>query len=182
MHWGDYAPYDPGVDGPLQDQARAAAQAAFAKLMKDKGSRKLALSQLLAANGIELDTSNGGIQRLNDWFRDSVEPDPGGEPETLRSIWYSVVNDIALFLGDVIIERAPNLRWDFLGSGRKDISFQRHVILGFPVPNPLYNIDVDLRVAIHAQRIVSGLGVRNDEFVQMIASAVELAHSEHVTG
>jgi hypothetical protein len=35
------------------------------------------------------------------------------------------------FLGDVIIARAPNVKWTFFEKGAKDVSFQRHVLSGF---------------------------------------------------
>jgi hypothetical protein len=73
--------------------------------------------------------------------------------------WYSVVNDVALFLGDVILERCPGLRWEFFTGGKKDVAYQRHVIMGFSrVPNSKFNVDIDRNVATYAHRIVASRG------------------------
>lgn len=40
------------------------------------------------------------------------------DPERLRNVWYAVVNDIALFLGDTVVSRAPTLRWDLFLAGK----------------------------------------------------------------
>jgi hypothetical protein len=110
VDWDGYEPYDPGVRGPLHELPRAAARAAFHRLMDSRRERRTALARLLEANGLRLDQSDGGLQALDNWFKKSVEPDPEKEPGTLMPIWYSVVNDMALYLGDTIIERAPALR------------------------------------------------------------------------
>ncbi|HEX6443920.1 MAG TPA: hypothetical protein VF053_02450 [Streptosporangiales bacterium] len=80
--------------------------------------------------------------------------------------WYSVVNDIALFLGEVMIERHPHLRWEFHTWGKKNASYQRHVIMGFSTEDPRYhtNMDIDRGLAVYGQRIVSGEDVEVDIF------------------
>jgi hypothetical protein len=35
--------------------------------------------------------------------------------------WYSVVNDLALFLGETMIERCSTLRWEFFTGGKKNV-------------------------------------------------------------
>jgi len=88
------------------------------------------------------------------------------------SIWYAVVNDIALFLGDTMIERCPNLAWVMFDKGKKDISFQRHVIMGFSkVPNPKYNVDVDLIIGMYGHRIVGEKDDDAERFVGMVREA-----------
>src|SRR5262249_24477501 len=82
-----------------------------------------------------------------------------GRPGRLAPVWYSIVNDIALFLGDVMIQRHPELRWEFFIWAKKDISYQRHVIMGFNrVSNPKYNIDIDAAVAAYGHLIVVSRG------------------------
>lgn len=144
INWGDYEPFDPGVDRPLHELPRREAKAAFEHLMAAKEARTGALRALVADNGFELDGSDAGVQQLNDWFRAHVEPNPT-DPARLRSMWYSVVNDLALYLGDIIIERVPNIHWTFFDKGSKDVAFQRHVLMGFTrVKNLKYNVDIDL--------------------------------------
>jgi hypothetical protein len=140
--------------------------------MAAKGERIDELRRLLASNGVVLSSDDEGLQRLNDWFRAEVE---GGQtPGRLRSVWYAVVNDLALFLGDVVIERCPGLRWVMFDQGSRDAAYQRHVLMGFTkVANPKYNFDIDLATATYAHQIVEGQDVPGDAFVTWISSAEE---------
>lgn len=141
IDWDDYEIYDPGVDRPLHEVTRAEATAAFDKLMREKPHRIQQLRALLAHNGVTLDSSNDGIQALNDWFRRHVIGDPQGDGR-LEPEWYSVVNDIGLFLGDAITSRAPHLTWAMSQRNKNDVDFQRHVITGFrQVKNKHYSVD-----------------------------------------
>ncbi len=157
VNWDGYEIYDPGVYGPLQTLPRAEARRAFDRLMKAKPARIEMLRQLLGANGVELSSTDEGIQSLNDWFRASVEADPEA-PGRLLPDWYSVVNDVALFLGDVMIERCPGLRWEFFTWGKKNLSYQRHVIMGFSRMSPKYDFDVDWAVAGYGHCIIASRG------------------------
>jgi hypothetical protein len=158
MAWDDYEIYDPGVFGPLNALPRREARQAYNMLMEAKPGRIETLRKLLWANGVELASTDAAIQDLNDWFRDNVEADTG-RPGSLLPGWYSVVNDVALFLGEVMIERCPGLHWEFFIWGKKNAAYQRHVIMGFSrVLNPKYEIDIDAAVAAYAHRIVASRG------------------------
>lgn len=158
MNWDEYEVYQPGVAGPLGRLPRADARRAFDRLMTAKPRRIEILGRLMRANDIVLSSTDDGIQDLNDWFLANVQPDPSN-PGRLLPEWYSVVNDIALFLGDVMIERCPNLRWEFFTGGKTDVSHQRHVIVGFTkVAVAKYNMDVDRLVSTYAHRIVASRG------------------------
>lgn len=174
VNWGDYAPFDPGVTRPLHEVAKREARAAFQRLMEAKADRIAELRRLLSVNGIVLSSDGEGIQSLNDWFRSEVEGDSA--TGRLLSIWYAVVNDLVLFLGDVIIARSPNLKWVMFDKGARDAAFQRHVIMGFSdVSNPKYNVDIDLLVATYGHRIVMGEQVEPDAFVVWVADAASKA-------
>src|SRR5260370_21083178 len=99
-------------------------------------------------------------------------PNPKGEPSRLRQIWCSVVNNIALFLGDVIVERAPNLKWIFFTFGKRNLAYQTHVIMGFPLANSEYNVDVDRKVAIQGHRVVASKSNREDYLVCFVENPV----------
>ncbi len=171
VDWSGYAIFDPGVQGPLHELPRGNARAAYESLMSQKSGRIEELRSLVKANGVELDTSDSSVQELNDWFRRGVEADPA-KPGRLRPIWYSVVNDIGLFIGDVMIERRPGLRWVFFTAGTNNVAYQRHVIMGFSrVPNPKFNVDPDLLVATYAHRVVAGEQVEDNAFLLSIESA-----------
>src|SRR5215472_3142029 len=112
MIWDDYEIYNPGVFDPLNTLLPREARRAYNMLMEAKPGRIEMLRKLLRANGVELTSTDAAIQDLNDWFRANVEADPD-KPGRLLPGWYSVVNDVALFLGEVMIERSPGLRWEF---------------------------------------------------------------------
>ncbi len=123
--------------------------------MAARPERVAVLGRLLASNGVSLCDADECLQRLNDWFRATVQ----GNSETgrLEPIWYGVVNDIGLLLGDVMIERAPNLRWELCTRPKSNVSFQRHVVAGFSrVPNRDYHVDTDMLVAQHGSMSVRG--------------------------
>jgi hypothetical protein len=176
IDWDGYEIYDPGVHGPLGTLPRAGARRAFDALMTARPSRNEILRRLLKANGLDLGSSDLAIQDLNDWFREHVQDDPDS-PGRLLPEWYSVVNDLSLFLGDVMIERHPNLSWTFYTWGKTNVSYQRHVIMGFAqVPNPKYCVDVDRVLATYAHRIVAGhQDVEPDAFLRWLAAAAERA-------
>ncbi|MEU4395901.1 hypothetical protein [Kribbella sp. NPDC023855] len=174
VNWDDYKPFDPGVSRPLHELTMREARAAFQRLMAAKSERIEELRRLLENNGVELSSSADGLQAINDWFRGEVEGNPA--QSRLHPIWYAVVNDIGLFLGDVMIERNPRLKWVMFDKGKRDIAFQRHVITGFEgVANPKYNVDPDMLVATYGHRIIAGEGVQTDAFVTWVDAATASA-------
>jgi hypothetical protein len=171
IDWDEYEPFDPGVRQPLHELSKKEARAAFERLMAAKADRIAALGQLLKANGVELDETDSAVQDLNDWFQANVEADRANSGR-LVPMWYSVVNDVALFLGDLIISRHPQLRWTMFEAGKKDAAFQRHVVMGFTkVSNPKYNLDVDMAVATYAHRLIAGQPVEDDYFFKLLRAA-----------
>lgn len=109
-------------------------------------------------------TLRDGVQHLDDWFVSSVEPNSDGTGR-LANVWYSVVNDIGLFLGErAIAHSGGTLRWEFFTAGKKDIAYRRHVIMGFGVANQRYNVDFDLAVGMYGHRVVRGELVDPDFF------------------
>jgi len=159
IEWDGYEPYDPGFIGLPNTLPRTEARQAFKRFMETKPARLELLSQLLKVNGVELGRSDAAIQVLNDWFFENVEADPE-QPGWLVPEWYSVVHDVALFLGDVMIERHPNLHWEFFTWGKTNVAFQWHVIMGFSTEDPKFhtNIDIERMVASYAHRIIESRG------------------------
>jgi hypothetical protein len=171
IDWADYEPHVPPYLGPLHELTRRQARESFERLMEAKPRRLGQLTRLLQANGLVIADDDESVQCLNDWFRHNVEPNPD-DATRLRNLWYAVVNDIALFLGDVLIRRCPGLRWEMFTSGRRDMAFQRHVIVGFTnVANPKYNVDIDLAVATYGHQIISGEEVDPKFFVAVLHAA-----------
>ena len=158
VNWNGYEIYYPRAVGPAHELPRSDARREFDALMKAVPERIEMFRRLLAANGIVLASTDAGIQDVNDWFLGSVESDPA-RPGRLLPEWYSVVRDVALFLGDTLIRRCPGLRWEFFTWGAKDVAYQHHVIMGFTqVPNRKYNLDLERGVAAYGHRIIASRG------------------------
>ena len=107
---------------------RRAARAMYNRVIDNKTERIRALRGLLSAHGVEMGGSDAELQAFNEWFVDSVEADREISGR-MTPRWYSVPFDTALFLGEVMIERYPNMSWEFQtwGGPRAD-GFQSHVI------------------------------------------------------
>lgn len=163
VKWDGYGIYDPGPYGPLDALPRPEARQAFNKIMEAKPRRIEMLVNLLKANGIVLNDDKSSIQDLNDWYRRNVAEDPSA-PGRLIPDWYSVASDIGLFLGDLFIARHPVLRWEFFTWGKKNVSYQRHVIMGFGKPEWRTNLDICRQVGVYGHRIISGHEEREDNF------------------
>ena len=182
VDWEAYEIYQSGVSASLDTVSPAEARRAYKRLMEAKQARINMLRRLLNVNGVVLQQGDSSIQALNEWFDARVEPDPEN-PGRLTEEWYSLAGDIGLFLGDVIIERHPTLRWELFKWGRKNVSFQRAVIMGFTqVINPKYNIDFPGGVVTHGHRIVakrgsvSTYGVVNIRGAQIDVDAIAELH------
>ncbi|NTW40491.1 MAG: hypothetical protein HGA44_11500 [Cellulomonadaceae bacterium] len=159
IEWDGYEACDPGAADPPRALPRAEARQVFKRCMETKAARIEMLGRLVKANGVELGTDDAAIQDLNDWFYASVEADPE-QPGRLAPDWYSVTRDVALFLGEVMIGRHPNLHWEFFTWGKTNVAFQRHVIMGLSTEDPKFhtNIDIDRMVAGYAHQIIEARG------------------------
>lgn len=172
--WTGYEVFDPGVDRPLHELPRREARAAFDRLMDARHVRIDELTRLAATDGVDL-AATDAVDQLDRWFLRSVEPNPD-EPERLRNIWYSVVNDIGLYLGERAIEGSGgSLHWAFFTAGKTDVAYQRHVVMGFDVANKKYNVDFDLLVARHGHRVVGGVEVEPGYFMKILGNALDKA-------
>lgn len=154
--WSDYEVYSPWAWGPWHTLPRQDARQLYNKLMADKPARLDMLRRLLAASGITLDDTDEGIQALNDWLVTHVEPSTT-TPGVLSPAWYSVVGDIALFLGDVIIARCPGLRWTLHTGGKRTVSYQQPVLTGF-AEWPQIEMNPGRQVSTYAHQIISCRG------------------------
>jgi hypothetical protein len=130
------------------------------------------LQRLLEGEGVVLGTTDADVQALNDWFRRSVKAS-SEDATRLANRWYAVVNDVAVVLGDVLIQRCPGLSWEFFtGGGKGDVAYQKHVITGFKnAPNAKFNLDIDRLVATYAHQVIAGVMVPEDYFVTILTAA-----------
>lgn len=168
--WGNYEVYHPGVFGLLGDLDRAAARGAYDRLMAAKPERIDQVGRLVSRNGGRLDDTDEGLGQLTRWFDGSVEADPS-QPGRLLPQWYSVVNDLGLFLGDVLVARRPTLFWEFYTASR-DLAYQRHVVRGFTkVKNPHFSVDFDAVLAVRGHRVVTAAEVQPQGFTGWVTKA-----------
>ncbi|WP_284294313.1 hypothetical protein [Luteimicrobium album] len=159
IDWAGYQPYRTGSTKPPKALSRKEARRVYEHCMASRPQRREMLARLLGSSGIALAASDSGIQELNDWFLQHLEPDPD-RPGRLGGEWYSVCHDIGLFLGDTMIERHPKLHWEFFVWGKTSNAFQRHVIMGFSTEDPKRhtNLDIDGSVATYGHRVVESRG------------------------
>lgn len=159
IDWDGYEPYELAALAPPNLLPRAEARRLFEQRIQSRHARIEMLRRLVAANGVVLGTDDAAIQDLNDWFLNSIEADPE-HPGALLPMWYSVCHDVALFLGEVMIERHPHLHWEFFTWGKKNVSFQHHVLMGLSTEDPKFhtNIDIDRMVMTYAHRIIAARG------------------------
>ncbi|MFF8838096.1 hypothetical protein [Streptomyces sp. NPDC015130] len=143
MEWGDYRPFQPVEDGPMEDLSPAAARREYEHRMATKDERLAVLAALVGANGLRLGKDAEAVDDLERWYLAGVEADHERAPRP-RPLWIAVAYDLGLHLGDTIIARAPGLSWSFYRSraGSRDVAHQHPVIMGFTgLRNKRYNVD-----------------------------------------
>jgi hypothetical protein len=94
--WGDYQPYTYPSYLAQNKLPRPDARRVYIELMNVKDERIRELRKLLRLHAVELDDSDTSVRALNEWVRCNVEADPA----ELSQRWISVLNDVALYLGD----------------------------------------------------------------------------------
>ena len=157
--WGNFDPLDLVDPESLAGLPRKEARALFQRRMELREHRRSVLGKLLAANGVALGERDEDVAALNGWFANEVEPDPEIPGRPSRE-WRWVGQDIALFLGDVMVRRNPALHWAFFTWGTKNVSYQQHVVMGFTTEDPKMhtNINIDRGVSAYAHRLVESRG------------------------
>jgi len=142
--------------------SRHQAQASFDQLMEEKEERKAKLARLV---GFRLTSTDNGIRRLERWFMGHVEGDVE-HAQRLRPIWYSVITDAAVFLGDVMIDRRNELYWQLYTSDKRSVHYHWPAIMGFSDPEDAITPQQSLAVLGH--RAVAALPIRKDLFLDLI--------------
>ncbi|MFK0239387.1 hypothetical protein ACIQTX_00895 [Microbacterium sp. NPDC090281] len=138
----------------LQDLPRREARAEFELTMQRKSGRIEILKKALAESGLVFDGRDASIQSVNDWFVEVMMPLPDAGNNAPDSRSRSICEDTALLLGDLMIERHPELRWDFFIWGKRNVAYHSHVIMGFSTEDPKWHSNLDL------SRIIYGYGVQ----------------------
>ncbi|KAB1161412.1 hypothetical protein F6X68_04700 [Micromonospora sp. AMSO12t] len=176
-----YEIYDPGVSGLWKNLSRGEAARAVRRLLADRPRRLQELRRLAERAEIELpepqDATDGQLQGLSQWFFANLERD-GRSSARLAPAWYSVVSDMGLYVGEVIIARGSGLEWRMFTGDRRSDSYQELVVMGFPVANKNYYVNPGFVLADLASAHLSGAFVSEDPIVDMVRHAVATSHSE----
>jgi hypothetical protein len=121
-----YQAFEPTVGGPLAQASPGLARSSFEKLMAELDGRLAQLASLTGSAGVVLNLTVESVDALERWFCTTVERDERN-PQKLMPIWYSVANDVGLYISEVAIRNIAGLGWQFNENSRAE-SFQRHVI------------------------------------------------------
>jgi hypothetical protein len=154
MNWGNYRPSGWVALQTASQLSRRDARRWFDNLMAESTARLAELERLTAQSGSVIDMTDAGIQELNEWFVCNVEPDPKS-PGNMKPIWYSVCQDIMLYIGQTIVLRDAKLQWELCVAGRRNVAYQQPVIVGFE-HRPY--LEVGRRVWTYGNRIVENKG------------------------
>lgn len=84
---------------------------------------------LARVTGIPLDGSDRSFVSLSEWMLAELRPDP--ERETPDAFGRSVARDVGLYLGETLVTRWPQLKWDLVTSGPTFADYREPVVSGF---------------------------------------------------
>lgn len=110
VDWGPYPDMDFGVESLLAEVAPSETKEVRASYLEHRKDRLWALKVLLSSHDVELTGSEESLRELNEWFVRNVDRS-AEDAARLAPIWYSVVNDIALYLGELMIRKTGTLEW-----------------------------------------------------------------------
>jgi hypothetical protein len=149
---------------------RVQARAEYDHLMAARAERRVALTGLLNDNGVVLSDDDAGVAALDVWFCSHVELSDEVE-DRLQNLWYAVIVDMALFMGDLVISQAPSIHWEFFLRGKRNAAYQRPVLMGFTeIEYPSYNADLIFALSTYGLRMALGRGEGPGLFVKMMVS------------
>lgn len=158
VNWGSYELIDLEVVGSWSELSPAQARRSFEKIMTQRHDRITMLGNLVQANGYPFGSEDSQLQAVNDFFRLNVEAGDGlqGYP---APEWGSVAYDIGLHLGEVLINRFPNLRWE-LDTTKRSTSVNQPVLVGFSKAHPRFNLPVFDRFISYGYQVLREVSER----------------------
>lgn len=128
----DFRPYEPYISPQpllMEHLPEKYGRAAFAHLMAMKSTRLFAVEALLRAQGIEPTATAVCWEDIGRWCGEHIEENR--EPAlaelgfakgrfvaleaVFRPLWYSILIDLCLLLGEHVISRRPGCSWQFWG-------------------------------------------------------------------
>lgn len=94
--------------------------------MGELGGRLGQLASLVGSAEVVLNLSVESVDRIESWFCSHVERSED-DPRKLMPLWYSVANDVGLYVGEAAIHTIDGLAWQFNENSESE-AFQRHVV------------------------------------------------------
>jgi hypothetical protein len=162
----EYSIFDPHIDRPLHELSREEAKDAYKWFISQKGLRKEELLRLCKERGVFITEPVVFLEKLHDFFIHEIKLD--GIKDTPSNYIYSLCNDIAIYMGELLIENASNIKWCFFIKGKSHIYYQRPVLIGFEnVKNKNYCIDFDYLLCQYAHRLFQG-GEKEGELFKLM--------------
>ncbi|WP_155848507.1 hypothetical protein [Arthrobacter sp. 35W] len=73
VDFGNYELFNPGTFAPPGELPRQEARSLYNKRMNEKSFRIEQLKNLVALDATDVDSSDAGVQRLNEWFFKNIE-------------------------------------------------------------------------------------------------------------
>ena len=145
----------------LRQAERSAAEAHFDALMASRARRFAELATLARCNSaIDIALDDAPVA-VGAWLVPALAA--VGPSATSMVHWTSVIGDVALWLGDRMIARAPQLSWQLFTSHKKATGYQRPVLIGFSrVDADDYYVDIGHLVAAWADLAARRRAARTD--------------------
>lgn len=183
--WRRYSATEGGVDALLSSLDATRAAIALERLLGSRQTRVAALDQLVGLGVSDRFAGPNRLQRTNHWLIRHVST--ADQEGRLAPLWYRVVNDVALLLGEELIDRSQGrIRWAYTAiasSDSKGVRTEPNLAildgepLGLTVNVPTdrsqgYHLPLDRLVAQYAEAVVMGHRVDPDYFLGLVLTAI----------
>jgi len=159
-----YVVFDPKANRPLHEIPREEAHEAYNWFLKNVPVRLQELTKVVKEDGIDLDFSEKSLLDLHGWFYSVAKEEYFLGNEAPTPELFSVCNDIAVYIADMLFKVLPNVKWELFIADDRGLSYQRPVLNGFNVKNKEYHVDLDYLICQYAFRILKAGKKESDLF------------------
>lgn len=110
VRYDDYYPMEFPRFGLTADDDVAVARAGFELFMAQKKERITKLSILFRINNVPFGKSDEELSAMNQFVYDNLSSH-ADFPNQIEGVWVECALDLTAYLGEIIIERCPNVEW-----------------------------------------------------------------------
>ncbi len=190
----EYVLHPHPYDKPLNELPRADAREAHEFLMSVRHYRIEQLQDLLAADGILIPLEASSLQPLNDWFIDHVElrnttrEEYAREAEVLvnypdlirttrlKARTESLITDISLFIGELLISQKVHLFWKLVIRPKRDVAYHQTALAGFrSISIKDYHVNYERVLVAYAYWVADDKEYNQKEFMNIYESGLRKA-------